>query len=59
MPNGGYVVENGISVCGDCHELAEAFHKTGKAVEGFSPEELYQIIDSSHEKAVVASEKLS
>lgn len=58
MPNGGYVKENGISVCDDCHLKAEEFHSTGTAVEGFSPDDLYQKIGSSHEKAVTAAEKL-
>lgn len=55
MPNGGYVKENGISVCDDCHLKAEAFWSTGEAVEGFSPEELYLKIGSSFELAVQAS----
>ena len=37
MPNGGYVKENGISLCPACHEKAEEFHKTGVAIESFSP----------------------
>lgn len=58
MPNGGYVVENGASLCSVCHENAEQFHSTGVAVPGFAPDDLYQIINSCHEKAVKASEKL-
>jgi predicted restriction endonuclease len=58
MPNGGYVKENGISLCSSCHEKAEVFHSTGVAVEGYSPEDLYKKINSSYEKAVAASEKL-
>jgi len=58
MPNGGYVKENGISVCDDCHVLAEVFHQTGEAVEGFSPEDLFQMIGSSLEEAVAASKRL-
>lgn len=59
IPNGGYVKENGISLCPECHEKAEVFHSTGTAVEGFSPEDLYKKINSTYEKAVEASEKLS
>lgn len=59
MPNGGYVKENGISLCAQCHEKAEVFHSTGTALPGFSPEDLYIKIKSSYEKAVEASEKLS
>jgi hypothetical protein len=59
MPNGGYVKENGISLCPECHIKAEVFHSTGTAVEGYSPEDLYKKINSSYEKAVEASSKLS
>lgn len=59
MPNGGYVKENGISLCPECHEKAEVFHSTGVAFEGFSPDDLYHLIGSSYEKAHDASEKLN
>lgn len=62
MPNGGYVSENGISLCDQehgCHWKAEQFHITGKSVPGYSPEELYCLIGSSYEKAVIASDKLN
>lgn len=59
MPNGGYVKENGISLCPQCHEKAEVFHSTGTPVPGYSVEDLYKRINSSYEKAVEASEKLS
>jgi 5-methylcytosine-specific restriction endonuclease McrA len=59
MPNGGYVKENGISLCASCHEKAEEFHSTGIAVTGYSPEDLYKKINSTLEKAIEASEKLS
>lgn len=58
MPNGGYVKENGISLCPPCHLLAEEFWSTGKAAEGFDVGTLYLLIGSSHEKAVAASERL-
>lgn len=58
MPNGGYVPENGISLCPVCHEKAEVFHSTGTALEGFSPQDLYALIGSSYELAVKASERL-
>lgn len=58
MPNGGYVLENGISLCADCHWKAEKFHQTGNAYEGYHPEDLYRLISSSFEKAVKASERL-
>lgn len=62
MPNGGYVKENGITLCKqECHMKAEKFHMTeGKEWEpGFHPDELYAKIKSSKEKAISASEKLS
>lgn len=49
MPNGGYVMENGITVCPDCHLKAEAEE------EGYTPDILYKKIGSSHEKARKAS----
>lgn len=51
MPNGGYVLENGISLCEECHINAEHFHSTGEAIPGFSPEELYDKIGSSLKEA--------
>lgn len=63
IPNGGYVVENGISLCdceGGCHMKAEQFYiSEGKEYpDGFHPNDLYILIDSSYEKAVKASERL-
>ena len=58
MPNGGYVKENGISLCPDCHIKAEEFHSTGTAVPGYGPDDLYKVINSTLEKAIEASEKL-
>lgn len=58
LPNGGYVKENGISLCTDCHQKAEVFHSTGTAYEGYAPEDLYKKINSSLELAIKASEKL-
>ncbi len=61
MPHGGYVKENGITLCKignpSCHEKAEAY-LNGEIIEGFSPEELYRKIGSSYELAVKASQRL-
>lgn len=61
MPNGGYVKENGISLCKhgspSCHEKAEAV-LNGEEIPGFSKEELYAKIGSSYDLAVKASERL-
>lgn len=58
MPGGGYVVENGISLCPPCHEKAEEYHRTGIACEGFSPDDLYRMVGSSYDLALAASKKL-
>ena len=58
MIAGGYVKENGISLCPSCHEKAEVFHSTGIPVEGYSVDDLYKKIGSSYEKAVEESKKL-
>lgn len=56
LPNGGYVRENGITLCDDgCHRLAEVFHRTGTPHPGFSPADLYARIGSSYEDALRAS----
>lgn len=61
MPNGGYVKENGITLCPVHHMEAEQFHISGgtKWVEGKHPDDLYQIIKSSKEQAIKASERLA
>jgi 5-methylcytosine-specific restriction endonuclease McrA len=63
MPGGGYVKENGISLCkGDdgtsCHEKAEAYLQGESTDPTFAPDALYVLISSSREKATKASEKL-
>lgn len=60
MPNGGYVPENGITLCTiNCHQMAEEFYRTGIASPGFSPEDLYGLIGSSKEQALEASRKFT
>lgn len=49
MPNGGYVVGNGITLCVDCHLNAE-MAKPGDNV--FGAEALYSKIGSSKELAM-------
>jgi hypothetical protein len=59
MPHGGYVRENGITLCDDgCHGLAEAFHATGTPHPGYAPADLYARIGSTHADAVRASARL-
>jgi predicted restriction endonuclease len=57
MPNGGYVKENGITVCAEHHLLAEKFWN-GELYPGWEPKDLYKRIGSSYEQAMKASEKL-
>ena len=53
MPNGGYIKENGITLCPMHHMEAEEFHITdGKEwIEGMHPDDLYKKINSSYELA--------
>lgn len=46
--NDNYILDNGITVCDDCHLKAEKFHITnGKEwVNGFHPNELFEKINS-------------
>ena len=59
MPNGGYVKENGITVCEEiCHMIVESYHVSGISKEGFSPEDLYALIKSSKQIAIEKSLKI-
>lgn len=60
MPNEGYVPENGISLCDTCHWKAEEYHRTDHQEweEGWHPDDLYDKIGSSYEKAYAASKRL-
>jgi 5-methylcytosine-specific restriction endonuclease McrA len=58
MPNGGYVIEHGITLCTQHHQMAEWFHQFGTSIAGFSPEDLYTKINSSLERATNASSNL-
>jgi 5-methylcytosine-specific restriction endonuclease McrA len=43
----GYInsVENGITLCANCHLLAEEFHRKGVAAPGYAPDDLKQLIE--------------
>jgi len=58
MPNGGYIKENGITLCEDCHKKAEIYHMSNKTVwhTGFHPDDLYKKINSSYELAYKKAE---
>jgi hypothetical protein len=58
MPAQRYHVLNGISLCAGCHLKAEQFHSIGTAYPGYSPDELYAKIGSSHEQALKTCQKL-
>ena len=71
MPNGGYVPENGITLCKkekrytygseeSCHMKAEKFHITGGKEwnPAMHPHDLYELIGSSYEEAFMKSEQL-
>jgi len=58
MPNGGYVKENGISLCSDCHIKAEQYHIGNVVENGFSPTDLYKLICSTYDKAYQSSLKI-
>jgi 5-methylcytosine-specific restriction endonuclease McrA len=60
MSNGGYVLENGITLCPEHHLIAEIWHTSQhqKWIDGFHPDDLYLNINSSYEKAIKASKKL-
>lgn len=60
MPNGGYVKENGITLCPEHHLAAEKFHITeGKEWEpNMHPDDLYRMINSSFELAYSKSQRL-
>ena len=60
LPAGGYVLENGITLCPEHHIQAEVWHNSQGTdfVEGLKPEDLYRKIYSSYEAAMEASKKL-
>ena len=62
MPAGGYVADNGVTVCEEpCHSRVERFHASGGEdwEEGLHPDDLYDRIGSSRQRAVAASEALA
>ena len=56
MPNGGYVVENGITLCTECHILAEEYIYDEEGP--WSRSALYKKVGSNYSKAYAASLKL-
>lgn len=59
MPNGGYVKENGASLCEKCHIQAEDFLNGNLSIDKkYSPENLYLLIKSNKELAIKMSNLL-
>ncbi|MEH6472201.1 MAG: hypothetical protein V7752_13210 [Halopseudomonas sp.] len=60
MPGGGYVKENGISLCHEHVEMAEAHRVEGgeEAAKELAPEKLYIKVGSNYDKALAASQRL-
>ena len=59
IPNGGYVVENGITLCPDCHMMAEEYHisRGTRWFHTYLPDELYALIGESRYSAFKAAKK--
>jgi len=55
LPFGGYIKENGISLCERCHIKAEKSLVGNDQTGDFSVNNLYKIIGSSKEQAIKAS----
>lgn len=58
LPNGGYALSNGITVCEEHHMCCEMFHMEQFCKPEYLPEALYERIGSSYEQANKDSEKL-
>ena len=59
--NGGYVKENGISLCKEkCHLMAEKYHitKGEEYLPGLHPDDLYKKINSSFKLALLKDDKI-
>ena len=61
MPNDGYCLSNGISLCPNCHRKAEVWHESKHStwVPNYHPDDLYALIGSSHTQAVTDAQALS
>lgn len=59
MPNGGYSLSNGITLCQKHHLLCEELHATGNCDPEYHPDNLFKIIGSSLSKAIEDSNNLN
>jgi 5-methylcytosine-specific restriction endonuclease McrA len=59
LPNGGYVLSNGVSLCSKCHVLAGEHVIGGRTYPpAYEPEFFYSMIGSSFEQALTDSRNL-
>lgn len=58
MPNGGYAIENSVSLCASCHVQAELYLNGKSGDPMYMPDELYRRIGSSYEIALAACDLL-
>ena len=60
LPNDGYAIENGISLCAWHHRLAEVYNMASGMywIRGYHPYDLYARIGSSRVLALEASARL-
>jgi 5-methylcytosine-specific restriction endonuclease McrA len=57
FPAGGYVLENGITLCPTCHLQAESWLQGRQTDPKYARDALYGLIGSSFDKAVSAEAK--
>lgn len=58
MPNGGYAVKNGITLCDEHHLLCEQFHMGNKCELIYLPSALYSKINTTFDDAFNQCQKL-
>ena len=58
LPNGGYALSNGISLCPPCHLAAEDAYRYKRDNPIYGADALYKLINSNYEQAYDDSMKL-
>lgn len=58
MPNGGYTITNGITVCQEHHLKCEKWDEWIVDLVLYKPDNLYMMIGSSYEQALIDCENL-
>ncbi len=59
IAGGGYVVENGVSLCFACHRCAEYYCEATGQPAGYSPANLFHLIGSSERQARETAERVA